>query len=284
MSRRPGTLLVTVSVADIHREPAHQAERVTQAILGERLRVLDAADAGRWYRVRLRDGYRGWIRSWLAVPGRCDWPGPRVAEVDEPFAWIRSEPSAGAEAVSDIVIGTRLKALSAGGPGWLRVALPDGRTGFVSRSCLLRGTARAADGSRRPATAAAVLATARRFLGVPYVWGGRSPKGLDCSGFVQMTLDLHGITIPRDSRDQRAFFERRPAVADPRAVPPGGLMFFGRPAGPATHVGFSLGRGLLLHAQGRVRIQSIVPDKSIHNKELSCLFQTGHLPRYSAGS
>lgn len=279
MERPPCALRVAVSVADVHREAGHESELVTQAILGDRLRVLAAADGGRWFRVRLADGYTGWIRSWLAAPDRRGWPGPRIVEIDEPLAWIRSRATSGSDPVSDVVIGTRLAGRPSGRSGWVRVTLPDGRSGFLPRSCLLGRAIRAVDRPRRPATAPAVLATARRFLGIPYVWGGRSPKGLDCSGLTQMTLALHGIAIPRDSRDQRAFLGRRgPAFRDPAAVPPGGLLFFGSSPGRTTHVGFSLGDGLLLHARGRVRLDSLCSSNELFDKELAGLFQVGHLP------
>jgi cell wall-associated NlpC family hydrolase len=275
---------VAVSVADIHREPAHESELVTQAAMALPLKVRNTAEEGRWLHVELPDAYVGWVRSWLVTPVRRGWPAGHPVEIDQPLTWIRSEPEPEADPVSDVVIGTRLERQSGGPAGWVRVSLPDGRLGFLPRADLLSG-GRPLNGRRRERTAAALLATARRFLGVPYVWGGRSPKGLDCSGFTQMVFDLHDFDLPRDSKDQRTFLERQGAVVpDPLATPPGGLLFFGRNPDRASHVGISLGGGDFIHAQGWVRFQSIEAAKPLFSKELSSLFQVAcKLPKNALG-
>ena len=276
---RPCRVLIAVSLASIHKTPAHESERVTEARMGERPRVLSEADAGRWLQVRLEDGYEGWLRSWLAAPDDRAWPGPRVAEIDAPFTWIRSKPGDDEEPVSDVVIGTRLGSRGRTVHGWAAVDLPDGRHGFVRGTDLLRGRPAGADAPRRPATASALLATARRFAGVPYVWGGKSPKGFDCSGLTQLVHELHGLDLPRDSKDQEAWLARRGrGIRDPLGIPPGGLIFFGRPGGPASHVGFSLGNGGFWHAQGRVRENSLDPVNINYHNDLSKMFRGGFPP------
>lgn len=276
---RGASVLVTVGVAEIHRDPAHASEITTQALLGERLRVLATRDGGRWLHVRLPDGYRGWLRSWLAAPDRAGWPGARVVEIDEPLTWLRAAPRAGAEPLADLVVGARLAAGVRAPAGWVGAALPDGRTGFVPARHVLGGRARPKSAARRPKRVADVLATARRFLGVPYVWGGKSPKGFDCSGLTQLVHELHGLAIPRDAKDQARWFAAQgKVVADPLVVPPGGLLFFGASPRRAGHVGFSLGKGEFLHAQGRVKIQSMDASKSNYNNDLAAIFLAGHPP------
>lgn len=266
-------LRVAVSVADIHRDPAHESELVTQALMGDILQVLELAEEDRWFRVELPDGYRGWVRSWLVTPATRTWPGGTTVEVDAPIAWIRSAPDDDSDPVADVTIGSRLARRPGGRAGWMGVTLPDGRTGMMARRDLLGGGRPTAV---RPTTAAAVLATARRFMGVPYVWGGRSAKGLDCSGLTQMVLALHRVPIPRDSRDQRSFLEANGnRITDPLGVPAGGLVFFGKNPQAASHVGFSLGEGVFLHAQGWVKIQSLDSRNKDYNKSLHELFQVG---------
>lgn len=265
---------VAVSVADIRKEPAHEAEMTTQALLGWPLALLETADEGRWHRVRLPDGYTGWVRSWLVTPDAPGWPGPRVAEVDAPVTWLRREPEVAAEPVTDLPLGARLALLPGRAPGWVLLGLPDGRAGWLPRTDLLRGGPIAAGAARRPPTVERVLATARRCMGVPYVWGGRSPKGLDCSGLTQMALELHGLDIPRDAKDQRRHLEKRATTLhDPLAAPPGSLVFFGKSPDRATHVGFATGKGGLLHAQGRVREDSLDEANPMFRKDLRDLFQ-----------
>lgn len=274
-----GAVLVTVGVAEIHREPAHASEITTQALLGERLRVLAVRDEGRWLDVRLPDGYRGWLRSWLAAPDIRSWPGTRVVEVDEPLTWLRSAPDAAAEPICDLVIGARLATGPRAPGGWVGARLPDGREGFLPMAHLLGGGPRARSALRRPKKVRDLLLTARRFLGVPYVWGGKSPKGFDCSGLTQLVHGLHDLSIPRDAKEQGHWFARHAEVLnDPLRVPPGGLLFFGKHHRQAGHVGFSLGNGDLLHAQGRVKLQSMDPSNVNYNKDLSALFLVGHSP------
>jgi cell wall-associated NlpC family hydrolase len=99
-----------------------------------------------------------------------------------------------------------------------------------------------------------VLATAERFLGVPYLWGGCTPLGLDCSGLVQLVYRLLGIALPRDAHQQAACGE--PAA---RGSPvPGDLLFFGRDGsgqGGVTHVGIARGDGAFIHAAGGRGVQ-----------------------------
>ena len=90
---------------------------------------------------------------------------------------------------------------------------------------------------------------------------------------------LHALPLPRDSKDQDAWLaRRRKGIDDPLAVPPGGLLFFGRPGRPISHVGFSLGDGEFLHAQGRVRIQSLDKRKPHYHGELADVFRRGFPP------
>ena len=103
-----------------------------------------------------------------------------------------------------------------------------------------------------------VIETAMGFLGVPYLWGGRTENGIDCSGFIQTIHMLHGITLPRDSRDQYDFGDHKGVHLEEASH--GDIIFFKHPDRQVNHIGFYLGDGLLLHASGQVRIDRIDPD------------------------
>ena len=109
-------------------------------------------------------------------------------------------------------------------------------------------------GSRRripesppPSTAASrVLRTANEYVGVPYVWGGNTPKGFDCSGFTKYVFAKYGVTLPRTSREQvRA---GSGVAADFRALRPGDLMLFAEPGEAISHVAIYVGNGRIIHA------------------------------------
>ena len=96
--------------------------------------------------------------------------------------------------------------------------------------------------------------SAVKYINSPYTWGGRIPSGIDCSGFTQLVYKIHGIPIPRDSWQQAESGENIDFIDQ---AEPGDLVFFDNDRGNISHVGMILSRGLVIHASGRVRIDSI---------------------------
>ena len=96
--------------------------------------------------------------------------------------------------------------------------------------------------------------TAMKFINSPYIWGGRIPSGIDCSGFTQLVYKIHGKAIPRDSRVQSEIGKDVTFIDE---AAPGDLVFFDDAMGRISHVGMILSRGLVIHASGRVRIDTI---------------------------
>jgi cell wall-associated NlpC family hydrolase len=96
--------------------------------------------------------------------------------------------------------------------------------------------------------------TALKFINSPYIWGGRIPSGIDCSGLTQLVYKIHGIPIPRDSWQQA---EAGRSIDFINETEPGDLVFFDNDRGRISHVGMIFSMGLVIHASGRVRIDSI---------------------------
>ena len=208
----------------------------TQVVLGETVRVL--AISGSWARVVVPDqptpldarGYPGWIPVRQLTPGTVSAP---VATVRAGTVWL-TDGSGGR--LLEVSIGSRLHVTSTAGARW-SVRLPDGRLAQLPSS--------AATLSPLSATSTGVVATTQRFLGLPYLWGGTSGFGFDCSGLVEMAYRLHGIVIPRDA-DAQARSGRAVARS---ALRPGDLVFFAS-SGAVHHVGMYVGGGRMLHAPG----------------------------------
>jgi len=221
----------------------------TQALLGEQVRVL--AVSGSWARIVVPDqptpldgrGYPGWLPVRQLIAGA----GPRAATtvtVVTATAWLRTPLGADLLKVS---FGTRLAALGQSAAHW-RVVLPDGRQARVAASRVVTGSL--------PITSRSVIASARQFLGLDYLWAGTSGFGYDCSGLMEIVYRAHGIRIPRDTTAQ-ATAGRRVRRA---ALRPGDLVFFAR-NGQVHHVGMFIGNGMMLHAPhtgSRVTVTSML--------------------------
>lgn len=253
--------------------------------MGSELRLVSRRDQGRWLCVDAPDGYRGWARSWGVVEIDPSLPKSCVY-VSAPFATIRERPSATSPVVSQLTMGCRLHLFDKKRSGWRRVATPDGRRGWIAaastRSDAIPASGRfwsvAPRGGPVPqeadfarASLRSVLERARILLGVAYRWGGVSPMGIDCSGFVRLIAGLEGIPLPRDTGDQAAAVSAWWTDEDPGRLKAGDIVFFGASAESIDHVGFGTGgrSGRFIHASGRVRISSLSHGDTLFERHLA---------------
>ncbi len=232
--------LVVTPLAHMRRAPAHAAELVSQRLLGEVVRWIERR--GHWLRVRSWDGYQGWVRDWSLLP-----ISPAGAR-----AWVRTarhQIATTAQVDSDLLLaGSRVR-LAAGRGGRARIDLPDGRRAAVERLALR---------SYPPAPSAGhIIQVARSVLGAPYLWGGVSPAGFDCSGLVQWAFAAAGAGLPRDAAEQ---WRRLPAASPPAQA--GDLIFFGRR--DILHVALVTKPPRFLHAYGRVEETTLVDRPELH--------------------
>lgn len=254
----PAAAVVRAACIPGRAEPDRRTEMVTQWLSGEALAVEEVGPE-RWLAVRGPDGYRCWV----------DAGGLVAAGAEEARAW--------SDRATVLSLGTDLAPAPgerAGPPPsrwlpWGGRAVPVGngllevaggaRVRPVEPGALVTDRA-----DRFPATPEGLLRTARRWMGVPYLWGGRTRQGVDCSGLAQAVCRAHGLELPRDSDAQRA------AVADeggdappPPQGEPGELLFFGPEGGGTDHVAIRAGEGRILHAapgNGQVVEESLAGD------------------------
>lgn len=221
----PVTYVVTAAVAPVRRGPSLDAECDTEALMGERVFVYDIADAGWCWGQLESDGYVGWLPTAALGP---DGPAPthRVAALR---TLIFPGPSIKLPPVASPPLGARLAVARADGP----LAELEAGGGFVPLRHLALLDAFEADW----------VAVAERFLGTPYLWGGKSAAGIDCSGLVQVSLSACGIACPRDSdMQERALGE---ALEIAGGLPPlrrGDLVFW------KGHVALVRDEATLIHA------------------------------------
>ncbi|MBU6273482.1 MAG: C40 family peptidase [Bacteroidetes bacterium] len=230
----PGsTLFCSVPVAPLRSEPQHRSEQVSQILWGEELTLLDQLPS--WIHVRsCIDGYTGWIsqRQCLLPTDPLPTDGPRICS---DWALVQT-PSMGP-----------LRCLSMGSVLRPFLGLAD--------NCLVRGASSwTVDEKPDPRT---VLDRGMAWLGTPYLWGGRSRFGVDCSGLVQVLWGSVGVTLPRDASEQLRLAPFVYDLEDPRAWQAGHLAFFSENSDRITHVGLLTGDGRVLHASGEVRLDPI---------------------------
>ena len=246
--------IVRISVASQYRDSKYQSELINQALMGMELRILRQKEG--WYYVQLPDGYLGWMPGGSSVRG--DEPfiqawrqRPKVV-VTGLFGIVRAEPAAASAALSDVVRGARIGVVSER-KGWVEVELPDGRRGFIESASLIKEEALAAI----KATPDDLERTAREMLGFPYLWGGASTKGMDCSGFTVSIFRFNNMQLPRDADMQSNAGQELKIDAALGELKKGDLLFFGSSADRITHVGMYLGDGKFIHSSGQVRISSL---------------------------
>jgi len=258
VSRAPtGHAVVSQAVLDVRRRPDHRSEMRSQLLLGETVRILARSRDGAWWRVRNdADGYEGWARSWgllEATPARVRrWRALARGRIIVPFVEARVMGPPG-HLLAALVWNARVIPWSSRRSQRL-VELPDGGRGWI------RANALEVRPRRWPLTS-----RVRSLLGSPYLWGGRTPFGFDCSGWAQQLLAEQGRLLPRDAHEQFRGTER----ISSDETRPGDLIFFGPRRGRIAHVGVCIGGGYYTHCRGVVRINSITIGNKLYDKDLA---------------
>jgi cell wall-associated NlpC family hydrolase len=252
--------IVKASVANIRGEAKHSAELVTQAILGTPLKVW--RKQGGWYLVQTPDEYLGWVETGaFAAKTAAEMQAWRQSNRlifmgDHALCYAQEGDTA---PLSDIVAGSILEWDAAAD----RLRFPDGRTTQLPEGPWLS----LPDWANRGAIDQdSLLHTAFRYGGRPYLWGGTSGKGLDCSGFTRSVYYLHGAIIPRDASQQALAGTEVPLDEPLSALQAGDFLFFGtlRDDGSKriTHVGIYVGDGQFIHSgsdKGYITTDSLRP-------------------------
>ena len=219
--------IVNRGVTPLRAEPDDAAELVDEAQYGEEMTRL--AERGDWTYVQGPDLYFGWMRTAHFTEYRT----PQVVVVGVPLAHAHAAATSDSEIVDELPAGARLVMRERDG-AWWRIG------GHPALYVRVHDTVEVATLPQRFPAAADLLATAESFLGAPYLWGGTSVRGIDCSGLTQQVYRLNGVGLDRDA-DQQALGGRPVDRARP-----GDLFFFGTER--VTHTAIATGERTFIHA------------------------------------
>lgn len=246
-----GVHVVVVPVANMYSRPSEKSDVVSQAIYGSNVLLLQAR--GEWSKIQTSDHYKGWtpsryLRILLTGNGYAT-DGPTV-QVQSMFANIYAETDVTKhkpvitvpfetklEVVPEATSTASKEASSDAHEGWVHVHLAGLTNAWIQSGDVIREV--------RALSIPEAIELGKRFMGVPYLWGGRSSFGFDCSGFTQMLVRSRGIEMPRDADLQAAWKGVSPVErAD---LQPGDLLFFGSSMKDITHTGMYIGEGQFIH-------------------------------------
>jgi hypothetical protein len=246
------------SVIPVRLEPSHRAEMVTQVLFGELYRVQGKED--HWLRVQLAyDSYEGWIDLKQSFPVE-ESEFIRLVNADTPVSLdlVQLLSNETRQSVTPVPLGSSL-------PG-----IADHRfsvanevfsfDGLVADSAVLEAAITPQDRQKAKQT---LIDDAMLYINAPYLWGGRTPFGIDCSGLTQMVYKLKKIKLLRDAAQQAAHGEPLNFLSESE---PGDLAFFDDEEGNITHVGLMMDRSRIIHASGKVRID-IIDHEGIFNED-----------------
>lgn len=226
--------IVNLSVIPVRSEPAHRSQQVSQLLFGEIFEVLEKED--QWIKIQATsDGYMGWIQTIQCVlidkNAYEQLQQKDVQYTHEPVTYIRRNDS---NIILNILAGSRLT-------GVVEDKFSIGTTPFE----LLHSIKKRNND---------IIRYAKSFLNTPYLWGGRTHFGVDCSGFAQTVYKQQGIQLKRDSWQQA---EQGESVSLLQDALPGDLAFCDNEEGRIIHVGILLSSQQIIHASGSVKIDWI---------------------------
>jgi gamma-D-glutamyl-L-lysine dipeptidyl-peptidase len=247
-----------LSILPVRSEPGHRAEMVTQILFGELFRILE--QQGLWIRIQLSyDMYEGWIDSRQAtLLDEAEFIRLLNAESPTTLDLVQLISNDTKKTILPLILGSSLPGLTG-----QHLTISEQHFTFDGLITSISLVESAHSPQEKRVAKQKIVEDSMLFLNAPYLWGGRSPFGIDCSGFTQMIYKLSRIKLLRDAVQQASYGESLNFVSESE---PGDLAFFDNEDGAITHVGLIMDKTRIIHASGKVRIDTI-DHQGIYNLE-----------------
>jgi len=235
-----------ISVIPVRKEPNDRSEMISQLLFGETFQILEKLE--KWSFVKSTfDNYEGWVDtksiSYLSK---------------ESFLQMDSNPEFITQKLSNTILNNHNEQIILPAGCTLPNYNTEKKSFTINNKQYILSEDYISDSTD-------IESLVKQYLNSPYLWGGKNPYGIDCSGFVQIIYKVLGIKIPRDSADQVKEGVIINFISDTKL---GDLAFFDNEEGDITHVGIIIGENEIIHASGKVRIDKL-DQQGIYNRELN---------------
>ena len=247
------------SILPVRREPEHRSEMVNQLLFGELYRVFESNND--WHRIEMSyDNYEGWIpASQHTMLEETEFIHLAGADTPCTMDLVQLMSNETKKSVFPVVLGSSLPNLEE-----FRMTIRNDvffYDGQISDTSMLEELETHQD---KLEFKQRIISDAMFYLHAPYLWGGRSPFGIDCSGFVQMVYKMNQIKLLRDASQQATMGDVIGMISESE---PADLAFFGDEEGQVNHVGIMIDKDRIIHASGKVRID-LIDHEGIYNEGL----------------
>jgi len=260
--------ITRLSVANLRAKPKHSAELVTQTLMGMPLRILQQKNG--FYQVQTPEGYYAWVdTAGISIKTKKEfeeWLAKPKVIISSMYGMIDSGKKNILHPISDYVLNDVFAVVKAEN-NLTTIEYPDGRIGIINNKDIsdikLLNKKIISKNPKR------ITETAQNYMGIPYLWGGTSAKGLDCSGYTKNVYAQYGYLLPRDASQQVKIGKKIEITDDFNNLLAGDLLFFGRIKNgkeKITHVAIHLGNGRIIHETGEVKIESLNPKDKDYNE------------------
>ena len=232
--------VVTRPVVNLYSGPSEDQDVVSQAIYATNVSILEEKDG--WAKIQTPDEYTGWTKTADLLKSPPYAGRGKTIQVESLFANVYRETGITKHApVITVPYETRLEVVSEADTAdtrWIQVRLPNDSSGWIQRGDV--------SFDLKKLTIPETIEFAKRFIGLPYLWGGASSFGYDCSGYMQMLCRRRGAALPRDAGPQALWSGVVEVSKD--ELQPGDLLYFGPSEKRITHTGMYIGNGQFINA------------------------------------